>query len=184
MIELPLSTNTAQVDPDIWATTLAPYVLPLIGGVSAIPPVQVVAAPASSPIVAGAAFAAVPGFSVSKAMAAGAKAMVDVVGSINLQYATGDIAAITLLRQIGTGPWVELTPAYTAGFAGIRSINADEMRPFAIRFLDASLALSTPQIVTYQLAGKSNNGNLWFGRRYDDAANLRSATMLTLSELA
>jgi hypothetical protein len=148
---------------------------------------QTIAPPAASPIVAGAAFDAIPGFSVSKEIAAGNKARIDVVGSLNMQYVnggtTGDICQIALWRQIGNGPFTDLTPPNDSSLDGERAISSDEMRRYAISLIDADLVLTEPQTVTYQLAAKSNNGNVWFGRRYDNSDKLRSATTFILEEV-
>ncbi|MBR1193246.1 hypothetical protein [Bradyrhizobium sp. AUGA SZCCT0160] len=139
--------------------------------------------PAASPIVAGAAFEAIPGFSISKTIAAGNKAKISIVGSLNLQYFYGDICQITLWRQIADGPFVDLTPPNVSSLDGERAINSDEMRRYAISLIDVELALTEPQAVTYQLAAKSNNGNVWFGRRFDNTDKLRSGTTFILEEI-
>lgn len=177
------NVNTATIDPDVWAQALAPYVNAAAGAISAV---QIATfAPFSTPVAGNglASFSAVGGLSISRPLAQGKKVLLLATGAVNQQYASGDISVITVWRKIGTGEWVDLTLSGCAGYISFRAPTADAMTPYCFPVFDTP-ALTQTDTVTYQIMAKSNNGDLWFGRRHDDTSSLNSATTLVLFELA
>lgn len=182
MLAISVQSAVLQIDETVWAPALAPYVAAQISTVIGVQ--QVIVQPAASPVLPGGAYTAVPGFSISGTIGAGHKILINVIAQLNIDYAGPDIGRLTLARQIGTGPWVELTPAGCDARASMRVTSAqDEVRSLTINLLD-NPGLTQPEVVTYQLLARSNWGNLWIGRRYDAPTSMPAPTTFTLTELA
>jgi hypothetical protein len=89
------------------------------------------------------------------------------------------INRFTLFRKIGSGSFVELTPASHTGMGGTRTTDSGYCDPFSFNFVDEP---NTTQQITYELRWNAASGTGYLGQRPDGTA-MKYPTTIVVSEM-
>lgn len=110
-----------------------------------------------------ASFVAIPGLTLT--VNGGGRNKIEVSGVIG-HDTSETISQITIFRQVGTGPAVDLKPDSASGLATVRQVGPGYTHPFTV------LAVDDPQDsgdVTYNVAWMTHGGTAHLGKRPTDA---------------